>query len=91
MGEIHIPTPEEKRRRRQEENSDRKPAKVMLAIFGIIMIIIYVGMGVLLLINFFNWDTSTGMNIARIVVGIVLIIYGVWRAYRQYAGIDSRY
>ena len=49
------------------------------------------GMGVLLLINFFDWEQSTGMNIARIVVGIVLIIYGVWRAYRQYAGIDSRY
>lgn len=68
-----------------------KAQKAMRTIFGIIMIIIYVGMGVLLLINFFNWDTSTGMNIARIVVGIVLIIYGVWRAYRQYAGIDSRY
>ncbi len=89
MGEIHIPTPEEKRRRRQEENSDRKPAKVMLAIFGIIMIIVYVGMGVLLLINYFGWDGDWAWT--RYVVGVMLIIYGLWRAYRQIAGIDSSY
>ncbi len=89
MGEIHIPTPEEKRRRRQEENSDRKPAKVMLAIFGIIMIIVYVGMGVLLLINYFGWDGDWALT--RYVVGVMLIIYGLWRAYRQIAGIDSSY
>ena len=82
---------------RPESSSERysiQPSnaqKIMRTIFGIIMIIIYVGMGVLLLINFFDWEQSIGMNIARIVVGIVLIIYGVWRAYRQYAGIDSRY
>lgn len=82
---------------RPESSSERysiqpsKAQKIMRTIFGIIMIIIYVGMGVLLLINFFDWEQSIGMNIARIVVGIVLIIYGVWRAYRQYAGIDSRY
>lgn len=89
MGEIHIPTPEEKRRRRQEENSDRKPAKVMLAIFGIIMIIVYVGMGVLLLINYFGWDGDWAWT--RYVVGVMLIIYGLLRAYRQIAGIDSSY
>lgn len=89
MGEIHIPTPEEKRRLRQEENSDRKPAKVMLAIFGIIMIIVYVGMGVLLLINYFGWDGDWAWT--RYVVGVMLIIYGLWRAYRQIAGIDSSY
>lgn len=89
MGEIHIPTPEEKRRRRQEENNDRKPAKVMLAIFGIIMIIVYVGMGVLLLINHFGWDGDWAWT--RYVVGVMLIIYGLWRAYRQIAGIDSPY
>lgn len=52
------------------------------------MILIYVGMGVLLLINFFNWTANWAWT--RYVVGIVLIIYGFWRAYRQYKGIDSR-
>lgn len=91
---MYNPEDNENRPERSRENYTIEPTKaqkIMRTIFGIIMIIIYVGMGVLLLINFFNWDTSSGMNIARIVVGIVLIIYGIWRAYRQYAGIDSRY
>ena len=45
---------------------------VMRSIFGIIMIIIYVGMGVLLLINFFNWGGDWAWT--RYVVGIVLVI-----------------
>lgn len=60
--------------------------KIMRAIFGIIMIIVYVGMGVLLLINFFNWDGDWAWT--RYVVGVVLVIYGIWRAYRQVKGID---
>lgn len=61
---------------------------ILRTIFGIVMIIIYVGMGILLLINFFRWEGSISWT--RYVVGIVLIIYGFWRAYRQYKGIDSR-
>jgi len=52
------------------------------------MVVIYVGMGVLLLINFFNWQNDWAWT--RYIVGVVLIIYGFWRAYRQYKGIDSR-
>ena len=58
----------------------------MTSIFGIIMIIVYVGMGVLLLINYFNWGGDWAWT--RYVVGFVLIIYGFWRAYRQIKGID---
>lgn len=50
--------------------------------FGIFMVIIYVGMGVLLLINFFNWGTDWAWT--RWIVGIVLIVYGFFRAWRQY-------
>lgn len=82
-----------------EENDSRQdrdrytipPSKtqtIVRAIFGIVMIVIYVGMGVLLLINFFNWQSDWAWT--RYVVGVVLIIYGFWRAYRQYKGIDSR-
>jgi len=62
---------------------------VMRTIFGIIMIIVYVGMGVLLLINYFGWEGSLAWT--RWVVGVMLIIYGIWRAYRQVKGIDSPY
>ncbi len=85
MSEYHIPTPSERREQRRE--AEGNPAgSVMRTIFGIIMIIIYVGMGVLLLINFFNWGGDWAWT--RYVVGIVLIIYGLWRAYRQIKGID---
>lgn len=50
--------------------------------FGIFMVIIYVGMGVLLIINFFDWSADWAWT--RWVVGIVLIIYGIFRGWRQY-------
>lgn len=71
---------------RHDVGGVNKANKIMRAIFGIIMIIVYVGMGVLLLINFFNWGGDWAWT--RYVVGVVLIIYGIWRAYRQVKGID---
>ena len=48
MSDYNIPTPEERRRRREEESGDAmKPNHIMRTIFGIIMVIVYVGMGVL--------------------------------------------
>ena len=90
MENSHIPTPEERRRQRQENGDDTgsKANRIMRSIFGIILIVIYVGMGVLLLINYFNWGGDWAWT--RYVVGVVLIIYGFWRAYRQVSGIDSR-
>ncbi len=84
MNHNEIPTPEERRQERMENPG--KANTIMRSIFGIIMIIVYVGMGVLLLINFFNWGGDWAWT--RYVVGIVLVIYGLWRAYRQVKGID---
>ncbi|MDE6120500.1 MAG: hypothetical protein K2F63_01775 [Muribaculaceae bacterium] len=81
----HIPTPEERRQERLEERSGKRPNAIIGTIFGIIMIIVYVGMGVLLLINYFGWDGDWAWT--RYVVGIVLIVYGIFRAYREYMGI----
>ena len=63
------------------------PNKVMRAVFAIIMIIVYIGVGVLLLINFFGWTEN--IDWIRWIIGIVLIIYGAFRAYRYFAGIDN--
>jgi cytochrome c biogenesis protein CcdA len=71
---------------KQSDPEENKLASTMRLIFGIFMVIIYVGMGILLLINFFGWDTDWAWT--RYIVGVVLIIYGFWRGYRQYAGID---
>lgn len=76
---------------REEETAPRhQPAKPMRMIFGIFMIIVYIGMGILCCTNWFGYPESTGWTVGRWVVGVVLIIYGAWRAYRQFAGIDSR-
>lgn len=73
-------------------NEDNKqsvsnPNRAMRAVFAVIMIIVYIGVGVLLLINFFGWTESIAW--IRWIIGMVLIIYGAFRAYRYFKGIDS--
>ncbi len=62
------------------------PKRPVAIAFGIFMILIYVGVGVLLIINLFRWDPS--WTWARWVVGILLIIYGIFRGYRLFSGAD---
>ena len=51
-------------------------------IFGIFMIIVYVGVGLLFIFDVFNID-----NVAiSASVGGVLCAYGVWRGYRLFKG-----
>ncbi len=81
-------TSDDNNTRNRYEIEPTKTQNIVRTIFGIIMILIYVGMGVLLLINFFGWESDWAWT--RYIVGVVLIIYGIWRGYRQYKGIDSR-
>lgn len=81
---------EYRRKMHSEETPGRpvvpSPKKSIAIAFGIFMILVYVGVGVLMLINFFQWgDSWTWM---RWVLGIVLIIYGIFRGYRQFTGAD---
>lgn len=73
---------------RSEEEAGRSvmptPKKAVAVAFGIFMIIIYVGVGILLIMNFFNWGAS--WTWVRWVLGVVLIIYGIFRGYRQFNG-----
>ena len=85
MSDNNIPTPEERRRERQQSAAGGANS-VMRAIFGIIMIIIYVGMGILLLINFFDWGGDWAWTLY--VVGYLVVFYGFWLANRQIKGID---
>ena len=57
------------------------PRKVMYTVFGIFMIVIYVGMGVLLLLNFFRWEPNWAW--IRYTAAGMFILYGIWRAYRH--------
>ena len=73
------------------DNNEDRPSMVpstMRVVFGIIMIIVYVGMGVLVLINYFQWNTPV-LTWLRWIGGIMFILYGIWRGIRQFWGIDS--
>ena len=60
---------------------------ILGVVFGIFMVIVYVGMGVLLIINFFDWRADWAWT--RWVVGFMLIIYGLYRGYRTYVSIKT--
>ena len=73
---------------RERISAQGKPGLVR-AIAGVVMISICLGMGVLLSINFFDWKES--WTWARIGSGVLFVVYGVWRAYRQFNNIDSSF
>lgn len=64
-----------------DTNTNGSP-KMMQNIFGIIMIIVYVGMGVLFFCNFFQF--SGKWQWLRWAGGVMFVLYGFWRAYRQF-------
>ena len=55
------------------ENRNTGTPMVMRNIFGIIMIIVYIGMGVLFFINFFGWGSSWSW--VRWAIGSLLVAY----------------
>lgn len=62
--------------------------KTLRLIFGIFMIVIYLGMAYLLIVNFFDWSTTTLWNTIRYGMAAIFGAYGIYRAYRQVTGID---
>ncbi len=68
--------------RRRSASSFLSTRKLLGLVFGIFMFIVYEGMGILMFINFFNWNTEWAWT--RWVVGVVFMIYGFFRAYRTY-------
>lgn len=66
-----------------DNNRPQAPKGARLA-FGILMIIIYVGVGLLFIFNFFNIISHA----LSCVIGGVLIAYGIFRGYRLYKGIN---
>lgn len=69
-------------------NPQSAQPKLARTIFGIVMICIYVGMGVLLFINFFNFSEDWAWF--RWVAGVLFILYGIWRGIRQFCHLDTR-
>lgn len=64
------------------DNENKKQPLTIRFLFGVLMAIIYLGMGVLMLINFFNWTTPW----TYYSLGVLFILYGIYRAWRQIKG-----
>jgi len=64
--------------------------KTMQNVFGIIMIVVYLGMSVLFFCGFFDILFPT-WGWVRWAGGALFLVYGLWRGYRQFAGIDAGY
>lgn len=66
-----------------EENKSQTPKGARLA-FGILMVLVYLGVGLLFIFKFFNAIDYT----VSCVVGGLLIVYGIFRGYRLYKGLN---
>ncbi len=55
--------------------------------FGMFMILVYFGMSYLMIINFFNLVTPP-YNYLRWIFAVVFGLYGIYRGYRQFKGLD---
>lgn len=64
--------------------------QTMRNVFGIIMIVIYLGVGILFFCGYFDILFPT-WGWVKWVGGILFTVYGLWRAYRQFKGIDPGY
>jgi len=63
------------------DNGPLVPKGARLA-FGIMMVIVYLGVGLLFICNVFNIINYT----LSCIIGTLLIIYGIFRGYRLYKG-----
>lgn len=66
------------------ENGNNGAPKGARIAFGILMILIYVGVGLLFIFNVFDIINIT----VSIIIGAILILYGIFRAYRLYKGVQ---
>lgn len=58
--------------------------QTMRILFGIFMILFYIGIGIIFILNIFDVINQT----VSIIIGALLCAYGVWRGYRLYKGMN---
>lgn len=66
---------------RNENNGPQAPKGARLA-FGVLMILVYIGVGLLFIFDVFKIDSPA----LSYVIGGLLCAYGVWRGVRLYKG-----
>lgn len=66
------------------DNNDTGTPKSVRVWFGIFMILVYLGVGLLFIFDIFSIDNTA----ISCTVGGILIAYGIWRGYRLYRGMN---
>ena len=54
--------------------------------FGIFMVLVYLGMAVLMAVNYFDWSLTPLWNAVRWFFAIIFAAYGIYRGYREIKG-----
>lgn len=62
--------------------------KALRLFFGSFMVIVYLGMAVLFMVNFFDFPSTQVWNLARWTFALILGAYGIFRGYRHIKGMD---
>ncbi len=57
--------------------------------FGIFMVFVYLGMAVLMAINFFDWSNTALWTFVRWLFAVIFGAYGLYRCYREIKGEHS--
>ena len=55
-------------------------------VFGIFMVLVYLGMAGLLAVNFFDWSLTPLWNAVRWFFVVIFAAYGIYRGYRELKG-----
>ena len=67
-------------------NKQTSIAQVVKVLFGIFMVLVYLGMAFLLAINYFDWNLTPLWNAVRWFFVAVFTAYGIYRGYREVKG-----
>lgn len=60
--------------------------KGLKMLFGIFMVLVYLGMAGLLAVNFFDWSLTPLWNAVRWFFVVIFAAYGIYRGYRELKG-----
>ena len=66
------------------DNNENLTPKSLRIWFGIFMVLVYLGVGLLFISDVVSIDNKT----ISCTVGGILCVYGVWRGYRLYRGMN---
>ncbi len=55
-------------------------------LFGVFMVLVYLGVAVLMAINFFDWSNTPLWNAVRWFFVVLFAAYGIYRGYREVKG-----